>query len=48
MTRLPSPGSDSGTWGAILNDFLQVEHNTDGTLKARTDGTIAVSWTVYP
>ncbi|HJQ08070.1 MAG TPA: glycosyl hydrolase family 28-related protein [Candidatus Saccharimonadales bacterium] len=33
MTRLPIPGSDSGTWGAILNDFLSVEHNEDGTLK---------------
>jgi hypothetical protein len=34
MSRLPNPGSDSGTWGAILNDFLKIEHNTDGTLKA--------------
>lgn len=34
MARLPNPGSDSGTWGAILNDFLSVEHNGDGTLKA--------------
>ena len=34
MTRLPTPGSDSGTWGTLLNDFLSVEHNSDGTLKA--------------
>jgi hypothetical protein len=34
MSRLPNPGSDDGTWGAILNDFLGVEHNADGTLKA--------------
>jgi len=34
MARLPTPGSDDGTWGTILNDFLQVEHNNDGTLKA--------------
>lgn len=34
MTRLPQPGSDSGTWGDILNEFLGVEHNSDGTLKA--------------
>ena len=34
MSRLPVPGGDSGNWGAILNDFLGVEHNTDGTLKA--------------
>jgi len=40
MTRLPTVGSDSGTWGNILNDFLSVEHTADGTLKIRTDGTI--------
>jgi hypothetical protein len=33
MARLPIPGSDGGTWGDILNDFLAVEHNTDGTQK---------------
>jgi len=38
--RLPTPGSDDGQWGTILNDFLLVEHNADGTLKVRTDGTI--------
>ncbi len=32
--RLPIPGQDDGTWGDILNDFLSVEHNADGTLKA--------------
>jgi hypothetical protein len=36
MARLPYPGGDDGTWGAILNDFLAVEHNTDGTLKKST------------
>lgn len=34
MTRLPISGSDNGTWGDILNDFLTVEHNADGTLKS--------------
>lgn len=34
MARLPVPGSDDGTWGNVLNDFLAVEHNTNGTLKA--------------
>lgn len=34
MTRLPTPGSDNGTWGTILNDFLRVEHNADGSLKS--------------
>ena|GEM_PF-6747973 len=33
MSRLPTPGSDDGTWGDILNDFLSVEHNSDGRLK---------------
>lgn len=39
MSRLPIPGADDGTWGSILNDFLEVEHNEDGTLK--DDGTLA-------
>jgi len=33
MARLPTPGSDSGTWGNVLNEFLEVAHNTDGSLK---------------
>lgn len=33
MVRLPKPGSDKGQWGKILNDYLSIEHNTDGTLK---------------
>jgi hypothetical protein len=37
MTRLPTPGGDNDTWGNILNDFLGVEHNPDGTLKKATD-----------
>ncbi|HKX73519.1 MAG TPA: hypothetical protein VJM32_05870 [Candidatus Saccharimonadales bacterium] len=40
MARLPTPGSDDGTWGDVLNDFLSAEHNTDGSLKVRTDGTM--------
>ncbi|MEJ0073308.1 MAG: right-handed parallel beta-helix repeat-containing protein [Candidatus Saccharibacteria bacterium] len=39
--RLPIPGADDGSWGNILNDFLDVEHNSDGSLKIRTDGTVA-------
>lgn len=34
MARLPIQGSDDGTWGTILNEFLSIEHNSDGTLKA--------------
>lgn len=41
MARLPLPGSDNGTWGSILNDFLSVEHNGDGSLKKSTDITAA-------
>jgi hypothetical protein len=32
MSRLPTPGSDSGTWGTVLNDFLSVS-----TLSVRID-----------
>lgn len=39
MTRLPVPGKDDGYWGNLLNDFLKVEHNSDGSL--RTDGSLA-------
>lgn len=34
MARLPVPGGDKNVWGDILNTFLLVEHNTDGTLRA--------------
>lgn len=33
MSRLPIPGGDDGSWGDILNDFLNVSHNPDGTVK---------------
>ena len=33
MARLPQPGSDNGTWGDVLNDYLSESHNADGTLK---------------
>jgi hypothetical protein len=45
MTRLPTPGADNGTWGSVLNDFLSIEHNTDGTLKLRTDPTLTGKYT---
>lgn len=37
MARLPTPGKDDGTWGHLLNDFLAVEHNYDGTLRRGDD-----------
>jgi hypothetical protein len=43
MSRLPTPGSDNGTWGDILNDFLLVSHDTGGTLKSGTVGDGQVS-----
>lgn len=39
MARLPTPGGDDGTWGDILNEFLEVSHNDDGTLKGVPVGT---------
>jgi hypothetical protein len=48
--RLPTVGGDDGNWGQILNDFLSVEHNADGTLKDNSvrnsviaDGVVTVS-----
>ncbi|HEX6257920.1 MAG TPA: hypothetical protein VFZ48_00405 [Candidatus Saccharimonadales bacterium] len=45
MARLPIPGSDSGQWGDILNQFLDVEHNSDGSLKLRTDTALTGKYT---
>lgn len=39
--RLPQPGGDNDTWGNILNDFLSVEHNANGSLKRGPDITDA-------
>ena len=33
MARLPVVGDDENAWGGILNEFLLVAHNEDGTLK---------------
>ena len=32
--RLPTVGSDTNNWGTILNQYLTVSHNADGTLKS--------------
>ena len=37
MARLPNPGGDTGQWGGILNEFLLVAHNQDGSLKTAVD-----------
>jgi hypothetical protein len=48
MARLPIPGADSETWGEILNEYLNVSHNADGTLQpaALTDAGAISSSTV--
>lgn len=43
MSRLPTPGSDNGTWGDVLNDFLLVSHDAGGTLKSGVVGDGQVS-----
>jgi hypothetical protein len=42
MARLPTVGSDNGSWGTVLNSFLEISHNSDGTLKS-TGFTILVA-----
>lgn len=44
MIRLPIPGSDDGSWGKILNDFLAVEHSDDGSLKP--SGSLGTKYTL--
>ena len=34
MARLPIPDGDVGTWGNVLNEFLLVSHNNDGTIRS--------------
>lgn len=38
MARLPNPGSDSGVWGDVLNDFLSQSHDSTGILRAGSVG----------
>ena len=48
MALLPIPGGDDGTWGEVLNNFLRIEHNSDGTQKTlpvRKGGTGATNTT---
>jgi len=34
VARLPQTGSDDGVWGDLLNEFLLVTHDTDGSIKS--------------
>jgi len=43
MSRLPTVGGDSGNWGTVLNDFLQVAHTSTGALIRDGDITTALS-----
>ena len=47
MSRLPTVGSDTGNWGAVLNDFLQVSLASDGKIKIPT-ATIAYASSITP
>jgi len=38
VARLPQPGSDQGTWGEILNDFLAQSLDSSGDLKSGVVG----------
>lgn len=33
MAQLPTPGGNDGTWGDVLNEYLEVEHASNGTHK---------------
>ncbi|HLP86270.1 MAG TPA: hypothetical protein VK153_00105 [Candidatus Paceibacterota bacterium] len=44
MARLPTVGQDNNEWGTILNEYLAVEHNEDGSQKFLTE---SVSRTIY-
>jgi hypothetical protein len=37
--RLPNPGGDDGTWGDILNSYLEVSLASNGTLNSNVVGT---------
>lgn len=46
MARLPTVGSDNGTWGDILNEFLSVEHGSSGTHSKPLTGQLIMKATV--
>lgn len=48
MSRLPTPGGDSGNWGDILNDFLGQAHNADGTLRSSAVNNAVASGSITP
>jgi hypothetical protein len=40
MARLPKPGGDVGEWADLLNEYLLVAHNTDGTPRDNLNATL--------
>jgi hypothetical protein len=46
--RLPIPGGDDGDWGNILNAFLEVSLNNDGTLKSSAVGATGLTGSSGP
>lgn len=38
MARLPQPGSDSGVWGDVLNEYLLQTHDSTGLLNSNIVG----------
>lgn len=45
MARLPIVGGDAGNWGTILNEYLQVSHDSGGALNSGTVGATQVNAT---
>jgi len=48
MARLPKPGGDANKWADLLNEFLLVAHNPDGTVRSASasvlgTGTVGLS-----
>lgn len=49
MARLPTVGQDNNEWGTVLNEYLGVSHNADGTIKQEvllSPETVAMDTTV--
>lgn len=42
MPRLPKPGGDNDKWAHLLNEFLMVAHNPDGTPRKEAMNALAV------
>jgi hypothetical protein len=43
MARLPVPGGDADKWAHLLNEFLLVAHNPDGTQRTDSVNTLAAT-----